>query len=128
VLVVVQEPDPVRAARQKIGAAEAEGVLDDVSQVLCEPTRRRIVEALSAAELPVGDLAAAVDRRVPAISQHLRVLRDLGIVEGERRASRVYYRLRSGATVERVQQLFDSVPGHPGAERSTGQRERHSGR
>lgn len=104
--MVVQDPEKVSAARHEIGRAEADGTLDRLSDVLCEPTRRRIVEALTAGELSVGDLAVAVGRNVPIVSQHLRILRSLGIVHGERRASLVYYRLRPGPTVERVQQLF----------------------
>jgi len=107
--VVVQDPERVRAARQQIGQAEAEGKLEQLSEVLCEPTRRRIIEALTATELSVSDLANAVDRKVPVVSQHLRILRSRGIVEGARRASLVYYRLRPGPTVERVQQLFRSI-------------------
>ena len=107
--VVVQDPERVSAARQRIGQAEADGKLEQLSEVLCEPTRRRIVEALTATELSVSDLATAVDRKVPVVSQHLRILRSLGIVEGARRASLVYYRLRSGPTVDRLQQLFRTI-------------------
>ena len=107
--MVVQDPERVSAARQQIGQAEAEGKLEQLSEVLCEPTRRRIIEALTATELSVSDLANAVDRKVPVVSQHLRILRSLGIVEGARRASLVYYRLRPGPTVDRVQQLFRSI-------------------
>lgn len=109
----VRESGLVRAARQRIGRTEAAGAWDDLREILCEPTRRRIVEALSEAELSVGDLAAAVGHTVPATSQHLRVLRERRIVEGERRASRVYYRLRPSATVEQIEQLFHAVAGRP---------------
>ena len=66
--MVVQDPERVSAARQRIGQAEADGKLEQLSEVLCEPTRRRIVEALTATELSVGDLANAVDRKVPVVS------------------------------------------------------------
>ena len=111
--MAVQNPEKVRVARHEIGRAEADGTLDRLSDVLCEPTRRHIVEALTAAELSVGDLAVAVGRNVPVVSQHLRILRSLGIVQGERRASLVYYRLQAGPTVERVQQLFHAVHTRP---------------
>ena len=124
--MVVHEPDRVRAACQRIGQTEAGGAFEELSAVLCEPTRRRIVEALSAAELPVSDLAATLGRSVPVISRHLRVLRELGVVEGERRASRVYYRLQAGPPVGRVRQLFHAIRAHPGDTGPGVQTRRHS--
>jgi len=60
---------------------------------LCEPARLKIIQALSAGALSVGDLAVAVESARPATSQHLRVLRDLGLVEGERHGTTIYYQL-----------------------------------
>jgi ArsR family transcriptional regulator len=55
------------------------------------------------AELSVGELAASIGRKVPATSQHLRVLRELGVVEGQRRGTTVFYRLRPGLATEQLQ-------------------------
>ena len=55
--------------------------------------RLKIIQALSEGALSVGDLAVAVESARPATSQHLRVLRDLGLVEGERCGTTIYYRL-----------------------------------
>ena len=52
-----------------------------VRTALCEQARLRIVQALGAGELSVGDLAIVIESARPATSQHLRVLRDLGVVE-----------------------------------------------
>src|SRR5438445_7510708 len=60
---------------------------------LGEPTRLRIVHALSVGELCVGDLAAVLGMAVPAVSQQLRVLRDLRIVRNRRVGKMVYYAL-----------------------------------
>jgi DNA-binding transcriptional ArsR family regulator len=61
--------------------------------VLADPRRREIVEALAAREQPVGDLVARFGVSQPAISRHLRVLREAGLVraraEGQRRLYRV---------------------------------------
>jgi DNA-binding transcriptional ArsR family regulator len=61
--------------------------------VLADPRRREIVEALATREQPVGDLVAHFGVSQPAISRHLRVLRDAGLVrvraDGQRRLYRV---------------------------------------
>jgi ArsR family transcriptional regulator len=60
---------------------------------LGEPTRLRIVHALWQGERHVGDLAATLGLAVPAVSQQLRVLRDLRIVRNRRAGKMVYYAL-----------------------------------
>ena len=60
---------------------------------LAVPTRLRIVHLLSAGERSVGDIAAALSLAVPAVSQHLRILRDLRIVRNRRAGKQVYYAL-----------------------------------
>ena len=58
---------------------------------LADPTRRAIVEALRAAPLPVGRLADDLPVSRPAVSQHLRVLSEAGLVRVEPRGtSRIY--------------------------------------
>ena len=58
-------------------------------EVLAEPTRRQILDALRAGEQPVNALVARLDLSQPAVSKHLRVLRDAGLVavrpDGQRR-------------------------------------------
>jgi DNA-binding transcriptional ArsR family regulator len=56
--------------------------LDAVLAALADPTRRAIVERLLArGELTVGDIAVPFRISAPAISRHLRVLEDAGLVE-----------------------------------------------
>jgi DNA-binding transcriptional ArsR family regulator len=55
-----------------------------VLQALGEPTRWRIVELLSKAPLRAGELAAALAVAPPAMSKHLRVLLEAGVVADER--------------------------------------------
>ena len=49
-------------------------------QALADPTRRRIVELLAVRERTAGELVSEFDVSAPAISQHLNVLRDAGLV------------------------------------------------
>lgn len=62
--------------------------------VLVEPNRRRILDLLLAGERPVGDLVAELGISQPAVSKHLKVLRDAGLVGSRIDGSRRLYRLR----------------------------------
>ena len=62
--------------------------------MLAEPTRRTILDLLRDGERPVGDLVDALDLSQPAVSKHLRVLRDAGLVDVRADAQRRLYRLR----------------------------------
>jgi DNA-binding transcriptional ArsR family regulator len=64
-------------------------------EVLAEPNRRRILDLLRDAERPVGDLVDALSVTQPAVSKHLRVLREAGLVEVRSEAQRRIYSLRS---------------------------------
>ena len=63
--------------------------------VIAEPNRRRILDLLRDEERPVGDLVAALRLSQPAVSKHLRVLRDAGLVEVRADAQRRLYRTRA---------------------------------
>jgi DNA-binding transcriptional ArsR family regulator len=52
----------------------------DAFVVLAEPTRRRILDRLRASESSVGDLVDALRMSQPAVSKHLKVLREAGFV------------------------------------------------
>jgi DNA-binding transcriptional ArsR family regulator len=60
---------------------------------LGDPTRRRIVEMLAKRELSAGAIAARFDLTAPAISQHLKVLRDARLVRVRPEAQRRIYAL-----------------------------------
>jgi DNA-binding transcriptional ArsR family regulator len=64
-------------------------------EVLAEPNRRRILDLLRDAERSVGDLVDALSVSQPAVSKHLRVLRDAGLVEVRTDAQRRIYRIRT---------------------------------
>ena len=63
-------------------------------EVLAEPNRRRILDLLREEERPVGVLVDALGISQPAVSKHLRVLRDAGLVEVRVDAQRRLYRLQ----------------------------------
>lgn len=62
---------------------------------LSHPSRLLMVEALSAKELCVCELAELVGSDMSTVSKHLSILRNAGIVEDEKRGSMVFYRLRT---------------------------------
>ena len=82
-------------------------MLDPVRNVLCEPTRTQIVRALSIAPLTVGELAATLNRSKSATSQHLRVLRDGGVVSPRRRGRAVIYSLVASPMIDATVQVID---------------------
>lgn len=60
---------------------------------LGDPRRRAIIERLSAGPLPVGELATQLPIGRPAVSKHLRVLADAGLVEHSSQGTRNLYAL-----------------------------------
>ena len=68
--------------------------------VLSEPTRREILDLLRDGERPVGDLVDRLGLSQPAVSKHLRVLRDARLVDVRTDAQRRIYRLRPEPLVE----------------------------
>lgn len=69
-------------------------------ELLAEPTRRRILDLLRDGERPVGELVDRLSMSQPAVSKHLRVLRDSGLVDVRVDAQRRVYRLRPEALQE----------------------------
>ncbi len=65
----------------------------DSLAALADTTRRRIVEMLAQRELAAGDIADRFTLTAPAISQHLKVLRDAGLVRVRAEAQRRIYEL-----------------------------------
>ena len=64
-------------------------------EVLAEPNRRRILDLLRVAERPVGGLVEELAVSQPAVSKHLRVLREAGLVDVRSDAQRRIYRVRT---------------------------------
>jgi DNA-binding transcriptional ArsR family regulator len=66
----------------------------EIFEAIGQPTRREILRLLGGGELSAGAVAARFDLTQPAISQHLKVLRDAGLVEARRDGTRRLYRVR----------------------------------
>jgi DNA-binding transcriptional ArsR family regulator len=72
----------------------------DSLAALADPTRRRIVEMLAQRELSAGEIADRFTLTAPAISQHLRALRDAGLVRVRAEAQRRIYELEPDGFAE----------------------------
>jgi len=68
--------------------------MEEALRALAEPRRRRILELVAERELSAGQIAAKFDVSRPAISQHLTVLRQAGLVADRRDGTRRLYRTR----------------------------------
>jgi DNA-binding transcriptional ArsR family regulator len=68
----------------------------DTLTVIAEPTRRRILDALRESERSVGYLVQLLQMSQPAVSKHLKVLRDAGVVSVRTDAQLRFYRLEPG--------------------------------
>ena len=64
-----------------------------VLEALAEPTRRGLVERLATGPASVAELASDLPISRPAVSQHLKVLRDAGLVDFDEQGTRNVYRL-----------------------------------
>jgi DNA-binding transcriptional ArsR family regulator len=64
----------------------------DTFNAIAEPRRRDILDYLAPHERPVGDIVIALGLAQPSVSKHLRVLRDVGLVEVRRDGRQVFYR------------------------------------
>ena len=76
-------------------AAASAGPSVDVFRAVADPTRRTILDRLRSDELSVTDLAGPFDMTQPAVSQHLRILLDAGLVEAEQIGRQRVYKLNA---------------------------------
>jgi DNA-binding transcriptional ArsR family regulator len=95
-------PSRPRRARRFGGRAAAGS---DVYLAIGEPTRRRLLDALATGEKPVRELARPFRMSRPAVSQHLRILLDAGLVRARRAGRQRLYRLR----VQPLREVYDWV-------------------
>ena len=69
----------------------------DVFTAIADPTRRKLVELLRAGDRSVTELASDFAVSIPAISQHLRVLREVGLVKVRQAGRQRFYHLHARA-------------------------------
>ena len=65
----------------------------DAFNAVAEPRRRQILDVLAAGERPVNDIVALLDLAQPQVSKHLRVLREVGLVNARNEGRQRLYRL-----------------------------------
>jgi DNA-binding transcriptional ArsR family regulator len=69
----------------------------DAFNAVAEPRRREILDFLALRERSVGDIVASLGLEQPSVSKHLRVLRDVGLVEARREGRNMFYRTNAEA-------------------------------
>ncbi|MGW7407356.1 ArsR/SmtB family transcription factor [Streptomyces sp. NPDC054833] len=79
-------------AQEQVWDAEAAERAVAVLKAVADPSRYRLLWALSGRELPVSELARILGAHVAATSQHLAKLRTAGLVTTRREGTRIYYR------------------------------------
>ena len=93
-----------------MATSDARAALD----ALGDPSRRTIVEILGGGHLSVGEIADRLPISRPAVSRHLRLLKDAGLVADVAEGTRRVYRLRA-AGVEAIRAYFATVWGEAAA-------------
>jgi DNA-binding transcriptional ArsR family regulator len=71
-----------------------------ILEALADPTRRTVFERLRTGPLPVAAIAGGMPVSRPAVSQHLRVLKEAGLVSDRREGTRRVYRIEPEALAE----------------------------
>jgi ArsR family transcriptional regulator len=94
--------DKVRQAHSKLIDGSAAIWLAELFKALADPSRVRIISALTYTELCVHDLAAALDMSQSAVSHQLRSLREMRLVRYRKEGRHVYYQLDD----EHIRDLF----------------------
>jgi DNA-binding transcriptional ArsR family regulator len=78
----------------------------DAIAALADPTRRRVFERLRSGPRPVGEIARGLPVSRPAVSQHLRVLKEAGLVRERREGTRNFYSV-DGEGLAEVREYFE---------------------
>jgi DNA-binding transcriptional ArsR family regulator len=108
-----RDPKAVATATEQMLGPREERRMRQLLEALCDASRVKIVRALREDNsLAAGDLAHVIERSPSATSQHLKVLRDVGVVVGHRSGNVVKYSLAAdlnGEIVERACSAFDAL-------------------
>jgi DNA-binding transcriptional ArsR family regulator len=86
----------------------------DPFEALGDPNRREILRLLSAGDKPVQEIAAAMPISRPAVSRHLRLLKDAGMVAERAQGTRRIYHLQQQG-MEAVQSYLEGIWGEAAA-------------
>jgi ArsR family transcriptional regulator len=94
--------DRIRQVRSGLSGDEQLKRTAEMFKAVSDPTRLKIINALILSEMCVCDIAALMDMTQPAVSHHLKILRQLQLVKYHRAGKVVYYELDD----EHVRNLF----------------------
>jgi DNA-binding transcriptional ArsR family regulator len=106
----IVDPEAIRRVQEHPLADDLTAQVAEIFKALADPTRVRILHALSHAELCVGDLAAVLGMTESAVSHQLRLLRGLRVVRARREGKQMFYALDD----EHVTRLFQLSLEHLG--------------
>ncbi len=79
----------------------------EVIKALAHPSRILIAEALGENEMSVGELTELVGSDISTVSKHLSIMRNVGLVDVDKRGLNVYYRIQCGCLTD----FFSCVDG-----------------
>ncbi len=81
--------------------------VQETFRALADPTRREILDLLRGGRLSAGEIGARFPVTAAAVSRHLAVLREAGLVDDEREGKHIYYRLNASVLEELLLWLAD---------------------
>ena len=74
--------------------------IQSTMRALSDPTRREILNLLKKDSMSAGDIAGHFDMSVPAVSKHLSILKDAGLIRDHREGKYIYYELNASVLEE----------------------------
>jgi Predicted transcriptional regulators len=100
------------ATIEYVKAMPAQKVFDDVAEtfdLISDPTRVKILWLLCHTEDCVANIAATVGMSSPAVSHHLKVLRQAGILSSRKEGKEVYYTLADTENAKHIHHIVDII-------------------
>lgn len=84
--------------------------IQSTMRALSDPTRREILNLLKKNSMSAGDISGHFDMSVPAVSKHLSILKDAGLIRDRREGKYIYYELNA-SVLEEVLIWIESLRG-----------------
>ncbi len=81
----------------------------ELFQLISDPTRLKILWLLCHCEVCVNNIGAAVDMSSPAVSHHLRLLKQAGLLDARREGKEMYYKLSQRAEAQLLHKSVDDI-------------------
>ncbi len=83
--------------------------VSDIFQLISDPTRLKILWLLCHCEVCVNNIGIAVNMSSPAVSHHLRLLKQAGLIESRRFGKEIYYKLSSIPQAQLLHKSIDDI-------------------